>query len=59
MRGLGRDAAPLAEIVVSLRLTVEEDGLEAEVTPPEGVTGVFVWGGVEREMTGGRQALRF
>jgi hypothetical protein len=44
---------------IEVRVTRQgDDGLEAEITLPPGVSGVFVHGGNESSLCGGRQTLR-
>ena len=57
-RAEGRVPHPLGPIVVRLA-RVRGGGLRADVTLPEGLAGVLVWGGKETALRPGRQELSF
>ena len=57
-RAEGRVPHPLGAIVVRLARTAGS-GLRGEVTLPEGLAGVLVWGGKETALRPGRQELSF
>jgi alpha-L-rhamnosidase len=56
-RAEGKVMHPKGEILVSL--VRENDGLQAKVALPAGVTGKFIWKGKSTELKSGEQSLRF
>ena len=51
----GKVMHPKGEIIVSLQR--ENEGLEAKVSLPAGITGTFVWKGITTELKSGDQVL--